>query len=1135
MVRGVAVGVLVLGVAVAQGSEYVIDVPSGSTVTLDAAQITAEVTNIRKTGPGDLIAVALPDYAGDFTVDGGRFILNQHGDLGKDNVGTCYVNDGGTLCYSKNDQIARGETFVFAGQPASGYTYKFGRIRFPSDYKETWSYFSDAASKYRATDAAVVFATEGNRLQMQGSYDANGQDFAFDQRYASAWTTVQFNCALKITNARDIIIGYVHEIGSETVESTVGFELMTESGRLSLGSGNGDSHLIIRSNSRHNHGRLSHTRAVTTDGNWTLVLANAEWRVAQPPNGASVTTHVWNGRLCKEGPLARVVFQDGFRCVRDAAGRQFYPRPFYVSVRGPVEEVLAKWYACTFKDADGAVVRTQAGIVRNGSGVPPYVDTDAEELAGWRIDGTSYTRDEVLSLPLTKDTEAQAVMAPRKHTVRFLDSDGVTVLQASEVAHGADAVPPKPSKSGFAFVKWDRSYAHVTDDLSVKAVWRSTAMPTTYKDVTTYSSSGFLNRFSSLVADNVDKATDNATNLKKMISAAGSGGVLYFPKGTYYIGSRIDIGTANVTLWGAPGAELVRTGVSNENSTAYANNAESGSDYNWASLMMVSKGGLTIRGLTLRYAVPTCFTAEILTVKSDGSQTARLVDGRDADFNGNLRFQRINSFDAAGRPLGLDLVYGAGTTAGTHYRQASQIQTAADGRKTFTLSLGKDKVKAGDRVGLCCSTAYSQGIILYGGTGTISDITFEDVTVANCFSMTMVVKGVKNLTLRRFRVEDDTPGAIYATGMDGIHIAGLSGRLTMEECELRGLADDMLNVHATAGVVGSVSGTTVTLGASVESGAFVKGDTVKFYTAKLADLGTAKVTAAGTTSITVDALPDGVAAGGLIGNETKMPEVEISGCRFGVTRARGILLQTDAKIVVKNSEFHDTRLAGMLLSPSATGQWTEMGPIRDALVTNCTFTACGVAEASTDGKNNASVVIRCNHDSDSGWSFDKAANRNIRIVGNTFKDGVSAGVFAANTTGLTVNGNTFRACGGRTTYDSKIVRVEYCDSVTVNRNVSYGPGFVGSTASASSSNVSYADNDIWFTIRYLDADGTVLEQTLARCYGAEKLTPPAWSSKLTGSDSVFKAWVKSGETAPYDFTKNVGGPFDLQATYAPRP
>lgn len=806
-------------------------------------------------------------------------------------------------------------------------------------------------------------------------------------------------------------------------------------------------------------------------------------------------------------------------------------RGFYIRLCGPVQEVLAKYLTCSFQAADGTLLRTQEGIARSGLSVPPYIGTDKEVLAGWQINGKTYTRTEFLALPLVSNATAKAVMTQKKFTVKFLDSDGAKVLKSMQVNYGAAAVPPTPTKSGYTFVKWDRDYTNVTDDLVVKAVWRSAEKPSSYQDVTTYSYAGFfgIGKFSPLVANDASKAADNASNLSAMISKIGNGGVLYFPKGTYYIGSCLTISTAGVTLWGAPGATIVRTGVSNTNSTPYADNATSG-NYNWASFMIISANNVTIRGLTFRYSVPTCFTAEILTVKSDGSQTARLTDGRDADFNGNLRFQRINNFTAEGYPLSLDLVYGSGTTAGTHYKQASQINTGADGRKTFTLWLDKNKVKVGDRVTLCCSTAYSQGFILYGAQSTISDLVFEDVTVANCFSMTMVVKNVKNLTLRRFRVEDDTPGSLFATGMDGIHVAGLSGKLTMEDCELRGLADDMLNVHATAGVVGSVSGTTVTLSKDVESGSFAKGDTVKFYTAKLADLGTATLTAGGTSSITVDALPNGVTAGCLIGNETKMPEVALSGCRFGVTRARGILLQTDAKIVVKNCEFHNTRLAGMLLSPSATGQWTEMGPIRDALITNCTFNACGVGEASTDGKNNGSIVIRCNHDADNSSSFDKAANRNIRIIGNSFRDGVSAGVFAANTTGLLVRDNTFTRCGGRvTTFDEYLVRAECCANVGVTNNTANASAYIGTVSAPSTTGAGSTGNLLWYEVRFLDADGTVLGKTVASLNG--KLAKPDWSVNLTTEDGVFSAWVKPGETSAYDFNALVKGPFDLQATY----
>lgn len=804
---------------------------------------------------------------------------------------------------------------------------------------------------------------------------------------------------------------------------------------------------------------------------------------------------------------------------------------FGVLARDRIVVPLSKYVRCSFLSADGSELRVQEGIRRNGLAVPPYVGSDVEDLVGWQVDGVTYSTVEFAALAMKADAEATAVTAPKRHVVRFLDSDGVTVFKSSEVEHGAAAVPPTPSKTGFAFVKWDRPYTNVTDDMSVRAVWRgNVTAPDGSHDVTDYSYSGTTStRFSPLVPNDAGAATDNATYLNRMIKR---GGVLYFPAGTYYVGSRIDVGTAGVTLLG-DGATIVRTGVSNENSTSYANNSSSGSDWNWAALMMVQKGKLTVRGLTFRYAVPTCFTAEIVAV-SGSTQTARLVDGQDADFNANLRFQRIYSFDAKGRPLNYDLVLGSGTELNTHYKLATDVQAGEDGRKTFKLSLGSGKVSVGDQLALCCSTSYSQGIILYGGTSTLSDLVFEDVTVANCFSMTMLVKGVENLTLRRFRVDSGLERSLVTTGMDGIHIARLSGKLLMEECDLNGLADDMLNVHVTAGVVKSVSGTTVTLDSSVESGIFRSGDVVRFYSARMEELGTATLTSGGTASIKVGSLPEGVTAGCLIGNESGLPEVEISGCRFGSTRARGILLQTDKPITVRNSEFHDTRLAGILLSPSATGQWCEMGPIRDAVVSNCTFIACGVGEPSRSDKNNAAVVIRCNHDSDSGSSFATDANRNVRITGNEFRDCVSACVFASNTKGLAVNDNVLWHCGGNVkNYDDRIVRLEYCDTVGITNNVSYASPFLGSNAQSSSKGVLASNNKIWFDVLFRDADGTLLAKSPTKV--SSKPTRPAWEANLTTKDGAFSCWrLIGGDGSAYGFSTNITRAIELEAVYAPR-
>lgn len=810
-----------------------------------------------------------------------------------------------------------------------------------------------------------------------------------------------------------------------------------------------------------------------------------------------------------------------------------------ITVRGPLPEPPPQeFFEARFVDADGALLRTQARIPRGGFAVPPLAESDERVLAGWTVGGHELTSAELAAEPVEADFVATARFEPRTFSVAFTDADGATpVAPTQTVAWGEAAVAPAaPQKEGFSFLRWDRDFSRVTSDLRVRALWRDASpVPSGAKDVTEYSGSSLFSSFSPLERNDPLKASANSDNLSRMISKVGSGGVLYFPAGTYYFGKRLDISTAGVTLWGAPGAEFVRTGVPNTNSTAWPDNAESGSDYNWATLVFVKASNVRIHGLTFRYDVPTSFSG-VVTAVSGNWVTVRLADGRSDLLTGSERFMRINDFDETGRPGDYDLVCSAGTAAGTNYRQPSSIVADADGVKSFRLQLSSS-IRVGSRLGMCCSTAYSQAFIVYPTLSAIENTVFEDVEIQNAFGMVMKVAGAKNLTLTRFRVASPDAGAIYATGMDGIHVAALGGTLRMRECEFRGLADDPLNVHCTAGVVGSVSGTTISLSSAVEAPTFTKGDTVKFYSARLGELGTATISSvttgsSGVTGFKVDAVPDGTAAGSLIGNESRMPAVDIADSRFGVTRARGLLLQTDSRIDVRDCEIHDTRLAGVLLSPSATGTWCEMGPIRDAAITNCAFVACGTGQASADGKNNGAIVVRCNHDGDNGWAFEYGANRNVLVRGCVFRDCPSAGVFAANTTDLSVLDNRFEGCGGRVpAYDGAIVRTEFCNRATVSGNVSRGPGFTEALGGSNSLNGTASGNELLFEVVFSDADGCVLARELVR--KGDLAQPPAWSASLTSASGAFAGWAAAGAAAPYDFSVPIAGPLSLTAVYGP--
>ena len=567
--------------------------------------------------------------------------------------------------------------------------------------------------------------------------------------------------------------------------------------------------------------------------------------------------------------------------------------------------------------------------------------------------------------------------------VTFLDSDGVTVIGRQRVAPGGAAVAPvAPARQDFEFVRWDRSYSHVTSDMQVKAVWRSLAAPPSgYHDVTTYKSSLWITGFDPLVANDPTKASANVTNLKKMLS---NGIVLYFPRGTYYIDATVEIDKKNVTFWGDD-ATIVRTGVPNTDSTSFPLG-----EFKATANLWITANGFKMHGFTIKYDVPTSFTGTV-TARSGNTVTVRLTDGQSEFFSANTRISRVNSFDDELRPAGVDQVMQPGTNKTENYLDVWGISSDANGVKSFMcwINANPSSVRVGQKFAMACGSGFGQNIVLYGSeSNPVEDTVFEDVTVANSFGMIMLVRHSKNLTLTRFRVDNGSDDNIYTGSVDGIHATSLGGKLTMTECAFKGLADDALNVHCIHATVKSVGdlGKMVTL-VDESDIAFKYGETVHFYSPTLEYLGETIVTSY--TSLTkvlmVSSAPDSLVAGCYVVNEDHLPEIEITGTSVGITRARGFLLQTDKPVVIRNSEFRNTRLAGLLCASSAS-DWGEMGPVNGVTVSNCTFTACGYGSASTFENGNAAITVRANHDSEVAGSYADVVNRNVVVCDSTFRD-----------------------------------------------------------------------------------------------------------------------------------------------------
>ena len=73
---------------------------------------------------------------------------------------------------------------------------------------------------------------------------------------------------------------------------------------------------------------------------------------------------------------------------------------------------------------------------------------------------------------ITEDLVVTAIYEPNVYTVTFLDWDG-TVLATDEVEHEQAATAPNdPEREGYLFTGWDKPFDSVTEDINVTALYK---------------------------------------------------------------------------------------------------------------------------------------------------------------------------------------------------------------------------------------------------------------------------------------------------------------------------------------------------------------------------------------------------------------------------------------------------------------------------------------------------------------------------------------------------------------------------------------------------------------------------------------------------------------------------------------
>ena len=486
----------------------------------------------------------------------------------------------------------------------------------------------------------------------------------------------------------------------------------------------------------------------------------------------------------------------------------------------------------------------------------------------------------------------------------------------------------------------------------------------------------------------------NSLILAEQLTALQDNVSVFFPEGEYELAFPMYlIGKTNVVLEGN-GVTIVRTHVSNTSARQNVLDDPAIPDairpYTASSSALVINDCHYIKaeGFAFKYDAPTSLSGTVVS-KKGGSVTLEIDDT--SDFTGEEYATVINTFTKDGVP---DKTFEQYAATNFPLEKLSDNTLRVDGLDAG----GVSNLRKGTRVSLRLATGNDYVINVSAST----DLIFQSLTMHNSLNGGIIVGGrCQDMTVQGLTVKPENEQSLFSLNADILHISALGGSLHVENCHFERPGDDCVNVHHMAYVADSVDGKTVTVRAprfSFDSSWARKGDKIDFYDPDtFALLGSATVLAINGNQYTLDTVPEGVGAGGVMSNQALRPQTVIQNTTVISNRARGFLLQTD-NALVENCTFKDTALAAILIAPDLES-WYEMSPANTVTVQKNTFENCGEYASGI-------IQITTNHDTPA-MTYPSCIHKNITITENTFVSGNKNALYGVCIDTLTFQNNGF--------------------------------------------------------------------------------------------------------------------------------
>jgi hypothetical protein len=280
-------------------------------------------------------------------------------------------------------------------------------------------------------------------------------------------------------------------------------------------------------------------------------------------------------------------------------------------------------------------------------------------------------------------------------------------------------------------------------------------------------------------------------------------------------------------------------------------------------------------------------------------------------------------------------------------------------------------------------------------------ITFRDCDIYALSGMGFVSQFTDTITFQRVNVAPPKNTLrTCAAWADIFQFSNCKGEILVDSCRLSGMQDDALNCHGTYLRIVEQMGSHQLLVRFVHPqtygfAPFTAGDEIAVMNPatmrEYADNPRARVASVERKSdkdwlLRLDAPVPRFEPNDVLDNITWNPNITVLNNHVDMDPVRGFLFGTRGKIRVEGNCFSNCALAGILVEGDAT-HWMESSPVRDLLIKNNRFLACGIVIDASIKESNPKAPV----------------HENVRIVGNTF---VRGEIKVKSVKGLVVTDNT---------------------------------------------------------------------------------------------------------------------------------